>query len=348
MIPSVAHHNLDLKKKKKSVKKNIWRHAGIFVFLVDSVLLGISFFTAVYLKTGSAQLSPQYRILLGIFYAAWLLASLLSNRFRLKRHNGLLNGFSPVLRAFLYLAFLILFLHFLFQMFFYSRFVIFLTLISFIFLEILAYGTFLILRGGGEIEVIEEYDPSLIEGNDVGQEEDAFIDKKGDEERKSLFDELKNTLADEYPKVFEFIGMTLDLENINIGDSLMLDTEYFQAVSGVMNNKLKFIGNICRINDIRKVNKYFMAANRKLVPGGYFYGVVETLKQRLKRKLHKCPKFSWRLIYMLDFFWTRLIPTLPVLKKIFYLILRKETRIISKCEILGRLQYCGFKIVKYR
>lgn len=49
---------------------------------------------------------------------------------------------------------------------------------------------------------------------------------------------------------------------------------------------------------------------------------------------------------MLEFIWTRIFPKLPALRKIYFMTHGKDRRIISKCKTLGRLYFCGFKIVK--
>ena len=84
---------------------------------------------------------------------------------------------------------------------------------------------------------------------------------------------------------------------------------------------------------------------RKLAPGGYFYTKGETFEQRLKRKYSKYPKYIKRFCRFVDFVWTRAFPKLPVLKNIYFTIRGAKYRVLSESEILGRLFFCGFRLV---
>jgi lipopolysaccharide/colanic/teichoic acid biosynthesis glycosyltransferase len=50
---------------------------------------------------------------------------------------------------------------------------------------------------------------------------------------------------------------------------------------------------------------------------------------------------------MFDFVFKRIFPKLPIFKVAYFAVTKGLKRILSKCEILGRLSYCGFKIVDY-
>jgi len=99
------------------------------------------------------------------------------------------------------------------------------------------------------------------------------------------------------------------------------------------------------VNELSKINGFFSSVNRKLAPGGYFYSKGETFEQRLKRKFSKYPKYLKRFCRFVDFVWTRAFPKLPVLKNIYFAIRGTKYRVLSESEILGRLFFCGFRLV---
>jgi len=70
------------------------------------------------------------------------------------------------------------------------------------------------------------------------------------------------------------------------------------------------------------------------------------MEQRRKRMHLKYPARFFKLIIFLDFIYKRAFPKLPILKKLYFVISRGENRVISKCETLGRLYFCGFKLIK--
>ena len=104
--------------------------------------------------------------------------------------------------------------------------------------------------------------------------------------------------------------------------------------------------NLHRINDIRYINKFFKAVNKKLPVGGIFIGKVETFSQRhLRKKI--CKKPVLREIYFLfEFIFMRVFPKVWGLKKIYFFITKGKNRLLSKAETLGRLVFCGFDIIE--
>lgn len=107
----------------------------------------------------------------------------------------------------------------------------------------------------------------------------------------------------------------------------------------------KNIINLRRINDIRRINKFFEATNEHLPMGGRFVGCVETKAMRKARILKKYPAgLNWAY-YTGDFVFKRVFPKMPVLKKLYFNITKGRNRVLTSVEALGRLYSCGFKVV---
>ncbi len=103
--------------------------------------------------------------------------------------------------------------------------------------------------------------------------------------------------------------------------------------------------NLKRVNDIRRINKFFEAVNEKLPKGGLFVCLSETIELRKKRILSKYPPILNYLYYTLDYFLKRVFPKFPITKNIYFLLTRGENRVLSRAEILGRLYSCGFEVI---
>jgi lipopolysaccharide/colanic/teichoic acid biosynthesis glycosyltransferase len=105
------------------------------------------------------------------------------------------------------------------------------------------------------------------------------------------------------------------------------------------------IVNLKRINDIRRINKFFETVNEKLPEGGIYVGSVETYSNRKSRILSRSIyPFNW-IHYTMDVMVKRVIPKVPVTKKIYFFITKGRNRVLSKAETFGRLYSCGFEIV---
>ena len=333
------------------------KNKPLVAFLVDLILITISFFLATYMKRGNFVLLKEYELLLFSFYSVWFISSIISKKYNLIRPRNIREGLNPFFRSFLYMAVLLFFIIFIFKLFYYSRFIVLATLIIYLFLMIFVYAVFYFYKWGPNVNIVNENDnqmhyPAIAEP----QEKEMCIDKKGRLVKESLKSKLKEkylrqnpspVFTDYFPfKLYNFLDSAINLDAINASDSIMFDTNSSGNIQSILNNGLEFIGNLRKINDIRRINRFFIAVNKKLTMGGYFIGVVKTLEQRLKRKLSRFPKFIRKFLYLIDFVWTRIFPKLPILKKIYFVIHGKDRRIISKYETLGRLYFCGFKVVK--
>lgn len=105
--------------------------------------------------------------------------------------------------------------------------------------------------------------------------------------------------------------------------------------------------NLQRINDIPRINKFFKSVNSKLPVNGVFIGCVENFILRRRRILKKYPRIISRPYYFADFIFKRVVPKLPILKKLYFYITHGRNRVLTLAETLGRLVYCGFEIIKY-
>ena len=145
-----------------------------------------------------------------------------------------------------------------------------------------------------------------------------------------------------------FLSEYLDVKDKK--STVTLNTAEVTQVKHLYNVKdesgyFKNIINLRRINDIRRINKFFEAVNDHLPMGGRFVGCVETKAKRKERILKKYPAgINW-LVYSADFIFKRIFPKLPLVKKLYFNITKGRNRVITSVETLGRLYSCGFKVV---
>lgn len=143
-------------------------------------------------------------------------------------------------------------------------------------------------------------------------------------------------------RLYYFLLEHLPLESINAEKAQVVNTRTLYNIQNYPPNALQLFVNLHRINDIRRINQFFIQVNENLVPGGYFVGCALTKESRKERFLRKYPKpINW-FLYLNDFVFSRIIPKTPLLKELYFSITKGENRIISSTEILGRLYFCGF------
>jgi len=109
-------------------------------------------------------------------------------------------------------------------------------------------------------------------------------------------------------------------------------------------NKDVFI-NIYPVNNIRHINKFHEAVNKKLEFDSVYVSCCETLDNRAMR----IKETGWLsilnpLISFCDFLGHRVIHKITVLNKLYFFITNGKNRPLSKAEALGRIISCGFEI----
>lgn len=143
-------------------------------------------------------------------------------------------------------------------------------------------------------------------------------------------------------KVHQFIFPYIEA---HLSHSAILSTTNIFNVDSLDDSSYKAIVNLSKINNIRRINKFFASVNSKLEDQGIFICCGETLRQR-KRRIRKkyIPGFNY-LFLLIDFIFRRTLPHLPGFKWIYFALTDGKNRVLSRTEILGRLYSCGFSII---
>ncbi len=117
----------------------------------------------------------------------------------------------------------------------------------------------------------------------------------------------------------------------------------------IMNTRtINALINLKRINDIRNPNEFIGLINQKLVSGGYFICCAETSYSRTRRILNKYPRIIAYPYYLINFTFKRVLPKIWLTRKISSVLTRGINRVMSLCEIMGRLAACGFEVTDFR
>ena len=128
------------------------------------------------------------------------------------------------------------------------------------------------------------------------------------------------------------------------GQTAVLSTSSIFNINGLMHDDYNYIINFRKINDIKLLDDFLDAVNKKLSDNGYFFCCVETKDQRKKRILKKFPPILNYIYYSLDFIVKRIFPKLKATQGLYTLLTRDGNTVISRAEALGRLSRAGFKI----
>ena len=147
------------------------------------------------------------------------------------------------------------------------------------------------------------------------------------------------------PDAHHFISEHANLDN---GKTFISSTTTRFNIDKIPPGNYINIVNLKRINDIRRLNKFFESVNAKLPDNGIFVDNVETYVRRKARILRKSFfPVNW-IHYTYDVIITRVFPKLPVFKQIYFSITKGRNRVLSRAETYGRIVSCGFEIIETR
>ena len=156
----------------------------------------------------------------------------------------------------------------------------------------------------------------------------------------------KELIANEQgEEAVEFIVKYADIQAEN---THVLKTRDAFNVKAIEDNDFRCFVNLHKINDIRGINEFFKTINYKLPEEGVFIGCVETNMQRQVRILKKYPFLIARIYFLFDFIFKRVFPKLILTRKLYFFVTAGRNRVLSKAEALGKLVFCGFKIIELK
>lgn len=147
------------------------------------------------------------------------------------------------------------------------------------------------------------------------------------------------------PKIPRFLFEAFD-ELINLNEKNVIVCKTTNSFNLGQNSEIDIIVNLEQVNNIRRINKFHENVNNLIVDNGLYISCAETGIQRNYRLRRKHFILLSPFFTFIDFIYKRVIPKMPIIKKLYFAITRGHNRVMSETEILGRLVSCGFSIYK--
>jgi hypothetical protein len=118
-------------------------------------------------------------------------------------------------------------------------------------------------------------------------------------------EKFKRRLASDNPELFEFIDQHIVLDDmVRMETAIERSCEMFDLSSDWV--PVRVFMNQWKINDIRRLNEYFLKMYQVLLPGGYYIGYAHTIDTHYKLIHKKFPRYMSQLIYLVDFCFNRI------------------------------------------
>jgi lipopolysaccharide/colanic/teichoic acid biosynthesis glycosyltransferase len=322
------------------------------LLVIDFLILSTILYFFYDARIGFKELDENHFLLIAATFLSWLFASMISHQFRpfAPCKFDFWKAVGSQIKAYLLLIALTSFIVYLLQLPEYYGSV-FLTsvllysvfsfvIVMFIYIDKLPEKTDEIRS-----DFLQAYELKIPKLETQTQKENYRYRFNGRKENSELRTKLELIYFKEFPEIFDFLERKVDLSSFHIDRTVVVRSRDPYNISVHPENEVELFINLHKINDIRRINNYFIEVNKRLISGGVYLGNFEPVRFRYKRFLNKYPFLVAHFFYLIDFIWHRLAPKLPVIRKVFFAVNKGKDRAISLAEGLGRLYYCGFEVV---
>jgi lipopolysaccharide/colanic/teichoic acid biosynthesis glycosyltransferase len=311
----------------------------------DILILAISFLIMVWTKPASLRsYLPSHSLFFAALAVVWIFVSLINGKMHRGKIINFTTLFNRVIGSNLIAISVTALAMYSLRDLNYSRAVVLGTVVIATFLELLL-GAGYIAYKKATLQDYEEYDKyrsyrkpseydmvSGINGNGKHTDEEVIVNPG-----------IIRAIESEAGK--EIAEAIIRLTGPKLTDrTAVLSTTTIFNIASLPEEKYTYIINLHKINDIKALDDFIDAVNRKLEMKGYFFCCVETKDQRKKRILKKFPPVLNYIFYFFDFIVKRILPKLKFTRPFYFFLTRGNNSVISRAEALGRLSRGGFRI----
>lgn len=359
----LAIFRLALKKKDEGEKIPF----AVIYFFLEMLTILAAFSVIYFSRRETLRLEDRYQIALMAIFFTWLLISILVHRFRIQVQKGLVEAFLLFWKSEALILGIVSFSVFVAARGAMSRTIIFGSIGAFAVMEnvvVLVYYVVAQFRRAdedpaerladelahpqvtrGEIEVEKDREAEESEEEEV---KEKYLYQGVEDSQEILKKKLERLFLKKYQEVFEFLKQYVDLGRFDIMSSSFMFASDIENIEIMEDNSLGFFFDFEKVNNFRFVNQLFISLNRKMKHGGVLVGCFESLDQRKARIFAKFPRRFAQMFYVIDFIYKRIMPKLPILKKMYFWTSKGKKRVFSRTEVLGRLYYSGFEVIGLR
>lgn len=125
----------------------------------------------------------------------------------------------------------------------------------------------------------------------------------------------------------------------------VIDTDDGYDLEAYNEVKPDFILNKRSLNEVPHINLLLGKANEALADGGYLLCHARTATLERELILHTYPLVIRRLKTAWVYFWHRVCPKMPLIKRLYFKITDGRHRSFHRIEMMGRMCRAGFQIV---
>ena len=319
------------------------------LMLIDLLSVFISFMIVVWIKPATVRIYiPNYYWFLLLMLAWEFVINLVTQKHVLAGKGSFKQHIVPIIRVNLITIILLAITIYIFRLFNLSRLIVFGTVILSTMFEII-FVSYVWIHSKIRRNMDQSERILGVTHLDInGQQHDNYLIKQLEDIKDQSLSVQQSFKEGQYnccTATINKLSENVNLKGLYQSRTLVIDTKTLFNIETLKNNSLQLFINRHKFNDFKRLNDYFRLVNTKMEMGGYIIGSGETIDSIYEKYMTQYSKPIGIFLYGLHFIFKRVFPKLPLTREIDYLFSRGQNRTISKTEILGRLVYCGFKVV---
>lgn len=313
--------------------------------LADIVILTISFLAMVWTKPASLRsYLPSHAPFFAGLALMWIIVSLLNGKMHRGKIINFTTLFTRVLSSNIIATSITVLIMFTIRDFDYSRTIVLGTALLATLMELL-FGVVYIAFKKAVVQDYEEYEKYKIYKKPSEYDLVTGVNGNGENtaEPSKVHRSIVNAIEKECGSDMTQAIIMMTSHKLTDHTAVLSTTTIFN-ITGLIHDKYKYIINLHKVNDIKRLDDFIDAVNSKLELKGYFFCCVETKDQRKSRLLKKYPPLLNWIYYFFDFIVKRVFPKIKITRGLYFFLTRGENAVISRAEVLGRLSRGGFRI----
>jgi hypothetical protein len=328
----------------KANRKQVRR--GWALWIIDLLILVVAFLFIVKLKPATVRIYlPRYSDPFYILLAIWSVISVVTGKYFLIRKLRRKDYLVMILLSNAAITGIVSFAVYFLGFYNFSRLIVFGTIGMATLMELFFAGVYTYYLKLNRKGFYYEGEPEgrLLEPLKARKDRKKAREKAREQEAETD-NELDQTLIEASSReVHDFIVKYVDL---NSPKTVLFSTSTLFNIQKLRRHNAEAIINLKRINDVRHLNTFFRTVNERLIEGGTYILNAETAEERRKRLIAKYPP-GFNFIYLwLDYLLKRVAPKLKMTRWLYFFITRGNNRVLTHVEILGRLYYSGFELIR--
>ena len=319
-------------------------------WLIFGAVTLITFYSIqLFYRTGQIVINGQEEQNLLLLISAWGISTILTNRYKYPNSINHYYEIAPYIKASIIGLLIIVFFYFSLRLNTQDVVIILMSILIHSSIEVFFFYLYFF---GQSKNSDAQHSPRNHFHIDNEDQKDLF-ENIGDSQQNNRFNHndlvqsLHTVQLNHKNQVIHFISNTLVNDNIQKDKVSIFDTISTSNIKMLYRNSQDLIVNIHNVNNLRRINHYFINSHDKLSTGGLLIGSFIPLENFYSHLRGQMPHFLYAIMLPFHFIFHRVFPKLAITKQIYFILTGGKDRTLSKAEVFGRLSFCGFKMDQY-